>query len=333
LKSKDFWIKAKKFFQQSPLSFTIRLLISGFLLFFLFIKLDVIDKIATIFKNINFSYLLVYFFLYVIAISFQVLRWQYLLQVWGIRQKYSNLFRWTMTGLFLNNFLPGGLGGDAFRLYSGTRNSENIENTAATIFYERILSYGALVIMGLISLVIRGQYFEEDRLFLILLGSVFLGLTGIFFILAIPGIRNFLIRISQKYPFLQKMRLAEWFDSFRFKVYHPGKLVVVFLISLVIQFIDVFSYFLVAIALRLPVHLNELFLFVPLLNLAVLIPLSVNGIGIRETVFVSFSSIWGISQGNAVAFSITVFSLNLIGSLIGGPIYWIDRRQYKKPSL
>jgi hypothetical protein len=231
-----------------------------------------------------------------------------------------------MTGLFLNNFLPGGLGGDAYRLYSGTRNSGKVEDVAATIFYERILSYSALVMLGLVSLFMRGRY-VEDRLFLFLLGGIFLGLAGIFTLLTLPGMRNFAIHLIVRIPLLKKLRLAEWFDSFRFKNQPPGRLIVIFLISFLLQVIDVLSYFLVSRALRLPMPLSDLFLFVPLLNLAILLPLSINGIGIRETVFVVFSSMWGISQADAVAFSITVFSLNLVGSLVGGPMYWIERRK------
>jgi hypothetical protein len=69
----------------------------------------------------------------------------------------------------------------------------------------------------------------------------------------------------------------------------------------------------------------DLLLFVPLLYLAILLPLSFNGIGIRESVFVMFASSWGIASADAVAFSLTVFALNLAGSLVGGIIYWFDR--------
>ncbi|MCZ2121574.1 MAG: hypothetical protein LC108_04840 [Anaerolineales bacterium] len=66
-------------------------------------------------------------------------------------------------------------------------------------------------------------------------------------------------------------------------------------------------------------------LFVPLLYLAILLPLSFNGIGIRESVFVIFAASWGITSADAVAFSLTVFALGLAGSLAGGIIYWFDR--------
>jgi glycosyltransferase 2 family protein len=74
--------------------------------------------------------------------------------------------------------------------------------------------------------------------------------------------------------------------SFRFKVRHPALLGVVFLLSFLIQFIDIYAFRLVAAAIQLPVRFSDLLLFVPLLYLAILLPLSVNGIGIRESVFV-----------------------------------------------
>ena len=99
----------------------------------------------------------------------------------------------------------------------------------------------------------------------------------------------------------------------------------VFLLSFLMQFSDMLSFRVVSAAVQLPVKLTDLMLFVPLLYLAILLPFSFNGIGIRESVFVLFSSMWGITSADAVAFSLTVFALNLAGSLIGGIIYWFDR--------
>ena len=129
----------------------------------------------------------------------------------------------------------------------------------------------------------------------------------------------------ERFPFAQKFCLKDWVHSFRFKVRHPGMLASVFLLSFLIQFTDVFAFRLVAASIQLPVKLSDLLLFVPLLYLVILLPISVNGIGVRESVFVIFASSWGISSADAVAFSLTVFALNLAGSLVGGIIYWFDR--------
>jgi len=304
-------------------SLALRILVSGLLLAYL-IRLAAFTEIALAFSRIDQLYLLAFFLLYFFSVGIQSLRWKYLLKAWDITQPFGALFRWIMTGLFMNNFLPGSLGGDAYRLYSGGRDTGKVEDVAATIFYERVLSYGSLVTMGLIALSIRADL-AGDWLFWLLLGGVFLAFAGLMAVSTLPAFGGWLETFAARFPFAERLRLKDWIHSFRFKVRHPAMLTGVFLLSFLIQFSDVFSFRIVAAAVRLPVKLTDLLLFVPLLYLAILLPLSVNGIGIRESVFVIFSAIWGITSADAVAFSLTVFALNLAGSLVGGVAYWFDR--------
>jgi uncharacterized protein (TIRG00374 family) len=316
----------KGFMEKPYISIILRLVVSGLLLFFLF-RLSRMENISVVFQRIDPTYLLAYYFLFILGISLQVLRWKYLLNAWDIQQGFGTLLQWSLMGLFLNNFLPGGVGGDAFRLYAGSRITGRLQDFAATIFYERILSYSSLIVLGLGSLIIRANY-SEDRLFWLLLGFIFLCLIGVFAFLTLPGFAVLVNKIIDRYPLMQKLRLKNWLESFRFKVKHPAMLIGVFFFSFLIQFIEVFSFRLVANAIQIPVQLTDLFLFVPLLYLAVLLPFSINGMGIREMIFLFFASQWGISQPEAVAFSLTVFTLTLAGSLIGGPVYWIERKQW-----
>jgi uncharacterized membrane protein YbhN (UPF0104 family) len=224
----------------------------------------------------------------------------------------------------MNNFLPGSLGGDAYRLYSGGRDAGRLDAVAATIFYERVLSYASLVTLGLVALSIRSDL-ASDLTFWLLLGGVFLALTGLTAVSTLPAFGRWAENFVSRFPFAERLRLKDWVHSFRFKVRHPALLLGVFLLSFIIQLIDIYAFRLVAAAIQLPVKFSDLLLFVPLLYLAILLPLSINGIGIRESVFVLFAASWGITSADAVAFSLTVFALNLAGSLAGGVIYWFDR--------
>lgn len=311
------------FLRKPAISLALRIVISGLLLAYL-IRLSAFTEIARAFSRIDPVYLLIFFLLYLLSVSLQSVRWKVLLKAWDVDQRLGILFRNIMSGLFLNNFLPGSLGGDAYRLYSGGRDTGKVDAVAATIFYERILSYSSLVMLGLVVLTIRFD-FNSDWTFWLLLGGVFLTLTGITAVSTLPAFGRWAENFMSRFPFAERLRLKDWIHSFRFKVRHPGMLAGVFIISLIIQFVDIFSFRLVATAIQLPVKLTDLMLFVPLLYLAILLPFSVNGIGIRESVFVIFASSWGITSADAVAFSLTVFALNLAGSLLGGIIYWFDR--------
>ena len=322
--STSFLIRTWVFLKKPLVSLAFRVVVSALLLVLLF-RLAVVEKIADVFSRISLGYLGLYFVFYFLAVGLMALRWQYLLKAWDIERSFRALFRWLMVGLFLNNFFPGGLGGDAFRFYAGSQDTGRTQDIAATIFYERFLSYTSLVLLGLGALILRAN-FSGDRLFWYLLGGIFLALVALFVLLSFAGFRAMLARLIDHFPGIQKLGLKKWLDSFRFRVHHPLMLPGVFAISFLIQFVEVFIFHLIALALRLPVQMSDLFLFVPLLYLATIIPVSVNGIGIRETVFVFFASRWGISQADAVGFSLTVFTLSLVGSLVGGPFYWVSRK-------
>ena len=321
--SVSFISRAWNFLKKPAVSLALRVVVSGLLLTYL-IKLSAFTEIVSAFSRINPLYLVSFFVLFFLSISLLSIRWKYLLKAWDIEQRTSVLFRIILTGLFLNNFLPGSLGGDAYRLYAGGRDTGKVEAVAATIFYERVLSYASLVTLGLLVLSMRFDL-ASDWLFWLLLGGVFLGLTGITAVSTLPAFGRWAENFVGRFPFAEKLRLKDWVHSFRFKVKHPGMLAGIFLLSFLPQIFDILGFRLVAAAIQLPVKLTDLLLFVPLLYLAILLPLSFNGIGIRESVFVMFASSWGITSADAVAFSLTVFTLNLAGSLIGGIIYWFDR--------
>lgn len=311
------------FLKKPAVSLALRVTVSVLLLAYL-IRLSAFTEIARAFSRINPLHLLGFFALYFSSVFLTSVRWRILLRTWDIEARLATLMRYILTGLFMNNFLPGSLGGDAYRLYSGGRDTGKLESVAATIFYERVLSYASLVTLGLVALSIRADP-ASDWTFWLLLGGVFLALTGLTAVSTLPAFGTWAENFVGRFPFAERLRLKDWVHSFRFKVRHPGLLAVVFLLSFLIQFMDIFAFRLVGTAIQLPVRFSDLLLFVPLLYLAILLPLSVNGIGIRESVFVLFAASWGITSADAVAFSLTVFALNLAGSLVGGVIYWFDR--------
>jgi uncharacterized protein (TIRG00374 family) len=319
----SFYSRQLSFFKRPVVSLIIRVLISGVLLAYL-VKSSAFIEVARAFSRINLPYLGMFYLLYFLSVGLQALRWKVLLKAWDIEQNFIVLLRRILTGLFMNNFMPSSIGGDAYRLYAGGRDTGKMESVAATIFYERVLSYGTLVTLGLVVLSIRADI-ASDWLFWLLLMGMFFALTGIIAISTLPAFAMWAENFAGRFPFADKLRLKDWLYGFRFKLNRPDMLASVFLLSFLLQLSDVFSFYVVGSAIQLHVKYMDLLLFVPLLYLATLLPVSVNGIGIRESVFVLFASSWQITSADAVAYSLTVFALNLGGSLVGGVIYWFDR--------
>jgi uncharacterized membrane protein YbhN (UPF0104 family) len=115
--------------------------------------------------------------------------------------------------------------------------------------------------------------------------------------------------------------MHEWLSRFRayLKTYQTVWTVV--WVSLVFQMLTILIYFLGAQAFELEITFQSLMAVVPLVTLATLLPLSLNGIGIREGGFVILFDVLGYSAESALILSISIYILTLVLSLVGAVIF------------
>jgi len=66
--------------------------------------------------------------------------------------------------------------------------------------------------------------------------------------------------------------------------------------------------------------------FVPVVAIAQVLPVSLNGIGLREGAFVLLLAPLGVAAGQAVAFGLLLYGMNLVVSLLGAPAFAIGAR-------
>ena len=78
---------------------------------------------------------------------------------------------------------------------------------------------------------------------------------------------------------------------------------------------------LLAMALQLSIPWSYFLVFGPLVNIFSALPISINGLGVREGGFVYFLSHIGLPREAAVAFALLWFALVLLSGLCGGAVY------------
>ena len=81
--------------------------------------------------------------------------------------------------------------------------------------------------------------------------------------------------------------------------------------------------------LDLPVPLAALFAYVPAVAMLQVLPLSFNGLGVREGALVLFLQPWGVSNGQAIAVGLLWFLLTLIVSGLGAPAFAVGQRKQR----
>jgi uncharacterized membrane protein YbhN (UPF0104 family) len=103
------------------------------------------------------------------------------------------------------------------------------------------------------------------------------------------------------------------------------------LLSFVFQAVVILVVFLNAKALVQTVPMAALAVFVPLISLAGMLPVSVNGLGIREVLYVLLFGRVGIPSDAAAAMALLYFVVTLAASLPGGVVYMLQRSPRRPP--
>ena len=91
--------------------------------------------------------------------------------------------------------------------------------------------------------------------------------------------------------------------------------------SLLLQTSVVLSSWCLARALHVPIPLPYFFLIVPLALFVMMLPVSINAIGVRENVWAFFFAAFGVSAALGVAVAWLSYGLVLLQALAGGAVY------------
>jgi hypothetical protein len=109
-------------------------------------------------------------------------------------------------------------------------------------------------------------------------------------------------------------------------------LIKVVLLSVLLQLVIVVWYFAVTRSVGIDVPLWNLMLTVPLVELLVMLPITVGGIGVREVAFSALLGPFGIAAKDAISFSLLAFMIaTMIRVLSGTLLLW--RFVWKRDSL
>ncbi len=259
------------------------------------------------------------FFGYLISVS----RWKLLLQAQGVSAQVGYLIRSFMVSIFFNNFLPSTIGGDVFRIYDSWRLGASKACAVAVVFVDRFLGLLALIALTMIGLLSPNPFSETiPNLSLWVWGgfSLVMALGVVLFHSSFSG--NFLQTDCQSKLTHRVLGIVnnvnDGFAAFRGRT---DTVVKAFALSLLLQANVVVQYFIIAKALHLSIPFWSFFLIIPLTLFVMLLPVSINGIGLRESIFVLILAPWGVEKPEALALAWLAYGCLVIQGLLGGVVY------------
>jgi uncharacterized protein (TIRG00374 family) len=247
------------------------------------------------------------FFLSILAGAWQ---WHLLLKIQGIRFGFKDCFRSYYSGMFLNNFLPGTVGGDALRVWDVHREQQAAERpslgkAAASTLLDRLMGFSALSVFSLIALAIEFQRQELPRGLMINLLKAVGAVSGTFVLMLVLLLsRRFSGALHTVIHALGMERLgkihAKVQDSLHAYRARWGNIAGIFLVACLVQLLRVSVHAFSAWALQLSLAPAFFFSFIPLIALTAVLPLNVGGWGVPQGLGAYLYGLPGILTTSAV---------------------------------
>jgi uncharacterized membrane protein YbhN (UPF0104 family) len=253
-------------------------------------------------------------------------RWQLLAAPLGFRTPARRYLPFYFIGMFFNLLLPTSVGGDVVRalyLSAGERDlprpgggpPPGRGEAMLSVFADRASGLAILVVMACLAGLFAPTPLPGwmNGLLCLLGGGTVLGVA------ALPA-----LPLLKKVPFVGA-RLGRLVDAARAYLRCPGVVLATTLLSVLVQLSSVLFVWLIGRALGLGVSFAYMAAAVPLLTLLTLVPLSVNGMGLREMGMVVLLGPVGVSGAQAVTLSLLTFAAAAAVSLVGGVLYLLGR--------
>jgi glycosyltransferase 2 family protein len=251
--------------------------------------------------------------LMVVALLVGAARWHALLHHAEIPARPRDTLRAYGVGVFSNNFLPTGFGGDAVRAWLVGRSGRPLARSFTSVVVDRSAGLIALFALGWLGLMLSPVTVPGDLAapFAIATAAGALVLAGAVVLLRRRGFSRFLPSVVRPWASEVGRTLRKYGRDRRLQ----GETLI---LSLVYQVLALGSLWTLSNALELDVSPVVFAVVMPLVLIATLIPISVAGFGVREGAYVLLLGELGVSTSDATLLSLFSVAALAIASLPGG---------------
>jgi uncharacterized protein (TIRG00374 family) len=298
------------------------LAVTGLLTAYLIWKIDV-GRTLRILAHADVAYFLLAVAIMIGSVWPMAWRWQRLLSARRIHDRLTWLARAYFVAYTAGQLIPTAVGGDAVRIYeTAKRHTGRGGEVAGSVLLERALGGAATLALAAVGFALAIGHYPIGP---------YLWIEGFFvvatFVLAVAlfsrRVRPLLAKTVPLLRFLRVERpIRAAYEGIHAYRDHPGLLLGVFALTLVVQAVRVLAIWAAGKAVGVDLNPRPYYVMGPLLFLVLLVPFSVNGIAVRESFFVSFLGRLDVNADKAFAtgflFFVVTLCLALPGALLLG---------------
>jgi hypothetical protein len=256
-------------------------------------------------------------------------RWYLLVSALGQEVPYGRLIYLYFVGFFFNNFIPSGFGGDVVKVISLRQDQAPGAEALSSVVVDRLTGLIGSASIALVVLVwnrvqlwFGGGTTDLNLPPVLLLATALISLAvpaGFILIRCIDPLELIGSRLPFTRPITNRSGLKKFVRTIR--RYPPRALVKALSVSVPFTVGLVAIQYAIARALSIRVPFYVFPLFVPIIAIINVLPISFNGLGMREGVYQFLFVPVGVSSASAIAMSLAFYFLRVAAGLIGGLLY------------
>lgn len=312
----------------------IRLAVAGALLAGLFAAIG-FEAVVEAFSTLAWWWIPILLSMRIAALFLQSQRWRLFLADHRIRASSARLFRSCWIARFFNNFLPGQLGGDTYRVLYGLDSGVSRAQVASSVVVERIAG-----LIGLMSIAAVGGYAGLQMIRASGLGLLPMAATamaiGLLAIALRPTLATWLAGLARALPVSRPSRALARLAS-ALLVHVEKRTTLLFGIVLSAGFYALFAFesFLALRAFDVEIDLASVCVIAPTIALIMSLPITINGWGTAEAASVLLYTQVGVAEADALSMALLARVNFLLMGGMGGLLYlwqsWHARARVEHP--
>jgi glycosyltransferase 2 family protein len=249
---------------------------------------------------------------------FVSLRWHVILSAEVPSPGVGRLLKITFVGLFFNQVLPTGIGGDAVRAWRCRKLGIGLGTAIKSILLDRACGYLVLVVIYAASLPSLLSILPEARQRASVVAVLGAGLLGLLVLLFFDCLPRAMLRLGVIALLAALSRESRRLFS------HPRRCGIVLGLSILTIGLTILAFKLVADSVGGHLTLANWIMIIPPVSLIQLLPISLAGWGVREVVLVVALASFGVPAETALATSVLLGLCLIIIGLPGGLLWLTD---------
>jgi uncharacterized protein (TIRG00374 family) len=301
----------------------IKVMVTSALVYWLYVQMETGATLEVV-TGIEPGRLLLAVCLHCMVFILSALRWWLLLSTTNVSLPFSRALPSYYLGVFLNNFLPTSMGGDVARIVHLRLRGLSTKALISSSLVDRIIGLTVVTMIGACSVLASPMIpLDPDKATALVLVAFAVLLSPL--LLMTPHAVRLVNRFTEKYHGT-RLRLAILEIVSLCQSYRRARsvLLAAYSITVLMQCIVVFIYFLLGNGIGVDIPLLTYFTFIPLVFIVASLPISIGGLGVREGALVGMLVATGVDSQLAISLSILYLIVLWIASLPGAVAIFVN---------